>query len=84
MIWNTLYIRNVRKKKSKTIDCYYKFNRDFSRFSEDRPTPHVVDFWPVTSVCLLLRIVWLADELDGACAIHSGHSYAVGSCSNTQ
>ena len=28
-------------------------NRDFSRFSEDRPTPHVVDFWSVTSLLSL-------------------------------
>ena len=54
--------------------------RDFSRFSEDRPTHHVVDFWPVT----MLTNVWPADELDGACAIHSGPSHAVGSCAKSQ
>ena len=31
-------------------------NRDFSRFSEDRPTQHVVDFWPVTCVVCNERV----------------------------
>ena len=41
---------NIETTFEHFLESFFGNGRDFSRFSEDRPTPHVVDFWPVTSV----------------------------------
>ena len=64
--------------------------RDFSRFSEDRPTHTEYGFEAVTllSVCPVekLKIAKIQNlaGLDGVRATHSGCSYALGSCPRVQ
>ena len=71
----------------RAITCI--FFRDFSRFSEDRPTHTEYGFEAVTlSVCAAEKLKILKFQkfvgLDGDGRTHSRPPYAVGSCSNDQ